>query len=77
MNQRILDLAVKSGHIVGELPLNANEKIQLAGLEKFVELVVLESVAEAKDDCAGWTERDQCLVMQVMDRIKVHFGVKE
>ena len=42
MNKRILDLAIKSGHIVSDLPLNANEKIQLAGLEKFAELIVRE-----------------------------------
>jgi hypothetical protein len=41
----------------------------------FAELIVRECVAEAKDDCAGWAERDQCLVMQVMERIKRHFGV--
>ena len=46
-------------------------------VKKFAELIVRECVAEARDDCAGWTERDQCLVMQVMDRIMLHFGVDE
>lgn len=46
-------------------------------VEKFAELIIRECVAEAKDECAGWTERDQCLVMQVMDRNMIHFGVKE
>lgn len=44
--------------------------------EKFAELIVKECVAEAKDDCAGWAERDRCLVMQVMDRIMKHFGIE-
>jgi hypothetical protein len=74
MNEQILDLAVKSGHIVGELPLNVNEKIQLAGLEKFAELLILK--------CAhlvgGYTKENEfgTDVKEAYEEITKHFGVE-
>jgi hypothetical protein len=86
MNERILDLAVKSGHIVGELPLNANEKIQLAGLEKFAELLVKECTGICKEQEEMYamlaptdpTFAAMTTAMTVVDKkIKEHFGVEE
>jgi hypothetical protein len=82
MNERILDLAVKSGHIVDELPLNANQKIQLAGLEKFAELIIAECIEVFSKDLPDPTSPDYKLgtLNEVVDRVCAvveHFGVKE
>ena len=74
MNKKIRELA-ETCYTIKYNPFGADE--EKYDMEKFAELIIKECVAEAKDDCAGWTERDQCLVMQVMDRIMIHFGVKE
>jgi hypothetical protein len=71
MNQQLIfDLAIKSGHIVGQLPLNVNEKNQLAGLAKFAELIVKEcaEVAGCNGHVSGFA---------LGDLIKQHFGVEE
>ena len=81
MNKRIRELAEQAG--MEKFPPSIETEFQkniLFGdnhIEQFAKLIVLEAVNEAEDDCAGWTERDQCLVGQVMDRIKKHFGVEE
>ena len=74
MNKKIRELS-ETCYTTKYNPFGADE--EKYDMEKFAELIIKECVAEAKDDCAGWTERDQCLVMQVMDRIMIHFGVKE
>lgn len=66
MNERILELAIKSGHIVGQLPLNTNEKIKLAGLEKFAELIIRE--------CADIA--DTAEPFKANDLILSHFGIQ-
>jgi hypothetical protein len=77
MNQRILDLAVKSGHIVGELPLNANEKIQLAGLEKFAELIVRECANTIRDSVQTMERgKIRASVAHAATLIEEHFGVE-
>jgi hypothetical protein len=81
MNKRIKELALQAGMV--KFPPSIETELQkniLFGdgqIEKFAKAIVLEAVKEAEDDCAGWTDRDQCLVGQVMDRIKKHFGVEE
>lgn len=79
MNEKIRELAEQSGFfpVPDETEWDWDYRAENARYERFAELIVKQCVAEAKDDCAGWSERDQCLVMQVMDRIKQHFGVKE
>jgi hypothetical protein len=72
MNKRLQKLAESTDRACEHL---GRSDIGEEWLEKFAELIVQECVAEAEDDCAGWAERDQCLVMQVMERIKQHFGV--
>lgn len=88
MNERILDLAVKSRHIVGELPLNVNEKIQLAGLEKFAELIIRECIEQVRDNYLSvledkemmkdpqWNWYVQCGVESVVS-IKSHFEIEK
>ena len=76
MNERILDFAIKSGHIVGQLPLNANEKIQLAGLEKFAELIVKECI-RVPYDMWDKAELNADVAVKIDHRIKEHFGVEE
>jgi len=76
MNERIKEIALESWAYVSynDAPKGILKRDWYD--QKFAELIVNECVAEAKDDCAGWSERDQCLVMQVMDRIKQHFGIR-
>ena len=69
MNEQIAKIAKQAG-----LTLSVDQQV---AFQRAAELIVLEAVKEAEDDCAGWTDRDQCLVGQVMDRIKKHFGVEE
>jgi hypothetical protein len=84
MNERILDIAIKSGHIVGNLPLNANEKIQLAGLEKFAELIIrecaltLESITVPVSQCyEDFDNGYNKALLTGSTVIKQHFGVEE
>ena len=77
MNEKIEEIIEQCSTDVGSYDPYGENRIIKFDKEKFAELIIKECVAEAKDDCAGWTERDQCLVMQVMDRIMIHFGVKE
>jgi len=82
MIKRILDLAIKSGHIVSDLPLNANEKIQLAGLEKFAELLVKECIGlvekdiEPELDGSDYAEHWNMALRSASNEIKQHFGVE-
>ena len=86
MNQQLIfDLAIKSVHIVGQLPLNVNEKNQLAGLAKFAELIVRECIDKIEtyripvgNSCSGelafeWTYD---ALKEIRDDIKETFGVE-
>lgn len=81
MNERILDIAIKSGHIVGQLPLNTNEKIQLAGLEKFAELIVAECIdviQKVKPQYGDYRDRiENAQSAYCIGQIKRHFGVEQ
>lgn len=71
MNELIKELAIKSGHITGELPLNTNEKINLTGLNKFAELIIKECIGVVEES-EGYSQH----FPHVVENIEKHFGIE-
>jgi len=76
MNKKIKELLEKSRYRC-ETSSGDAVIIPYDNIEKFANLIILECIKEAKDDILLWSERDQCLVGQVLDRIIKHFGLIE
>ena len=74
MNERIKQLAIQAGaeHFIGDnahLPIGRLDK---EGIEKFAELIVQECIDTVLDSSVEY-----CTRPQIINEIKLHFGVEE